>query len=107
MARFLLDTLDNGTIQEYLVTDSEGRMEGIHTVYSDAATEGVLEENQKVRNARGSQVGETFHHVARIPPVLWDRWYRETNGAIAKDKQLLLSYLQSRDFSKVRTSDKM
>ena len=107
MARFLLDTLDNGNIQEYLITDAEGRMEGVYTVYSDAATEAVLDENQKIRNARGSQMGEAFHHVARIPAVLWDRWYKETGGAIAKDRKLLVSYLQNRDFRKVRTSDKM
>ena len=107
MARFLLDSLDEGNIQEYLVTDADGRMEGVHTVYSTAATEGVLDENQRIRNARGAQMGETLHHVARIPAALWDRWYRETKGAIAKDRQLLLSYIRNRDLSKVRTSDKL
>ena len=107
MPRFLLDTLDGGSIQEYLVTDADGRMEGVHTVYSTAATEGVLDENRRIRNARGSQMGETFHHVARIPAALWDRWYKETGGAIAKDRKLLLAYLRNRDFEKVRTSDKL
>ena len=107
MARFLLDSLDNGNIQEYLVTDADGRMEGVHTVYSTAATEDVLDENQRIRNARGSQMGETLHHVARIPAALWDRWWKETKGAIGKDKKLLIAYINNRDFSKVRTSDKM
>ena len=107
MPRFLLDELDDGNIREYLVVGSDGRLEGVHTVYSTAATEDLLDENQKIRNARGSQVGETFHHVARIPQVLWDRWYKETQGEIARDKNLLLAYLRNRDFNKVRTSDKM
>ena len=107
MARFLLDSLDDGNVEEYLVTDAEGRMEGVHTIYSDAVTEDLLAENQVIRNLRGAQVGETFHHVARIPPVLWDRWFKETRGEIAKDSKLLMMYLRSRDFSKVRTSDRL
>ena len=107
MARFLLDTLDGGHVQEYLVVDADGRMQGIETVYSSSATEGVLDENQKIRNARGNHIGEAFHHIARIPQPLWDRWYRETKGEIARDRKLLLAYLRSRDFNKVRTSDKM
>ena len=107
MARFLLDTLDGGNIREYLVTDPDGRMIGVHTWYSDAVTEGVLAENQQIRNVRGSEIGENLHHVARIPVALWDRWMRETNGEIARDRQLLIRYIRDRDYLKVRTSDKM
>ena len=107
MARFLLDSLDNGNIREYLVTDSDGRMIGVNTWYSTEVTEEVLDENQKIRNARGSEMGENFHHVARIPAALWDRWMKETRGEIARDRQLLVRYLRNREYLKVRTSDKM
>lgn len=107
MARFLLDSLDEGNVREYLVTDSEGIMQGVETWYSDKITEGVLDKNQKIRNERGSDIGEAFHHVASIPQALWDRWMKETKGEIMRDRQLLVRYLRDRDYLKVRTSDKM
>ena len=107
MARFLLDSLDNGNIREYLITDADGRMIGVDTWYSTEVTEGVLDENQKIRNARGSKMGENLHHVARIPIALWDRWMKETGGEIARDRQLLIRYIRDREYLKVRTSDKM
>jgi len=107
MARFLLDSLDDGNVREYLVTDSQGAMQGVETWYSDKVTEDVLDENQKIRNERGSDMSEALHHVARIPQPLWDRWVKETKGEIMRDRQLLVRYLRDRDYLKVRTSDKM
>ena len=107
MARFLFDTLDGGNIREYLITDPDGHMIGVDTWYSTAITEDILDENQQVRNLRGTDLGENFHHVARIPIALWDRWMRETNGEVARDRQLLIRYIRDRDYLKVRTSDKL
>jgi hypothetical protein len=45
-----------------------------------------------------------FHHAASIPFTVWEEWLKETNGAIAKDSNLLRKYLNNPDHKFLRTS---
>jgi len=62
----------------------------------------VLEENKRRMNAYGDKLtmgkrGE-WHHAASIPITIWERWMKETNGAIEKDSKLLARYVNDPDF---------
>ena len=62
----------------------------------------VLEENKRRMNAYGDKLtmgkrGE-WHHAASIPVTIWERWMKETNGAIEKDSKLLARYVNDPDF---------
>ena len=62
----------------------------------------VLEENKRRMNAYGDKLtmgkrGE-WHHAASIPVTIWERWMKETNGAIEKDMKLLARYVNDPDF---------
>ena len=62
----------------------------------------VLEENKRRMNAYDKKLtmgtrGE-WHHAASIPVTIWERWMKETNGAIEKDSKLLARYVNDHDF---------
>ena len=62
----------------------------------------VLEENKRRMNVYGDKLtmgkrGE-WHHAASIPVTIWERWMKETNGAIEKDSKLPARYVNDPDF---------
>ena len=62
----------------------------------------ILNENKEKFNAYGDKLslgkrGE-WHHAASIPITTWEKWKRETNGAIEKDSKLLSAYLNDPDY---------
>ena len=61
----------------------------------------VVDANKRKFNDYGDKLtlgkrGE-WHHAARIPPTVFERWIKETNGAILKDQKLLARYLNDPD----------
>jgi hypothetical protein len=68
----------------------------------------IVDDNKRKANAFGNKLtpgkmGE-FHHAASIPFTVWEEWLKETNGAIAKDSNLLRKYLNNPDHKFLRTS---
>jgi len=62
----------------------------------------MLEENKAKMNAYGDKLslgkrGE-WHHTASIPITVWEKWMKDTNGAIEKDTKLLAAYLNNPDY---------
>ena len=62
----------------------------------------MLDENKKKMNAYGDKLslgkrGE-WHHTASIPITVWEKWMKDTNGAIEKDTKLLAAYLNNPDY---------
>jgi hypothetical protein len=62
----------------------------------------VLEENKEKYNSYGDKLslgkrGE-WHHAASIPITIWEKWVKDTNGAIQKDSKLLAAYLNDPDY---------
>jgi len=62
----------------------------------------VLEENKEKYNSYGDKLslgkrGE-WHHTASIPITVWEKWKKDTNGAIEKDTKLLAAYLNDPDY---------
>ena len=76
------------------------------TTHQDA--QAIVDDNKRKANAFGDKktpgkMGE-FHHDASIPFTIWEEWLKETNGAIAKDSNLLRKYLNNPDHKFLRTS---
>jgi len=62
----------------------------------------ILEENKAKYNAYGDKLslgkrGE-WHHTASIPITTWEKWLKDSNGAVAKDTKLLAAYLNDPDY---------
>ena len=62
----------------------------------------ILEENKEKYNSYGDKLslgkrGE-WHHTASIPITTWEKWVKDTNGAIEKDSKLLAAYLNNPDY---------
>ena len=62
----------------------------------------VLEENKEKYNSYGDKLslgkrGE-WHHTASIPITIWEKWLKDSNGAVAKDTKLLAAYLNDPDY---------
>ena len=62
----------------------------------------ILEENKEKYNEYGDKLslgkrGE-WHHAASIPITVWEKWMKDTNGAIEKDTKLLAAYLNDPDY---------
>jgi len=62
----------------------------------------ILEENKAKYNAYGDKLslgkmGE-WHHAASIPITTWEKWMKDSNGAIEKDSKLLAAYLNNPDY---------
>jgi len=62
----------------------------------------VLDENKEKYNEYGDKLslgkrGE-WHHAASIPITVWEKWMKDTNGAIEKDTKLLAAYLNDPDY---------
>ncbi len=57
----------------------------------------IIEDNKRAYNAYGDKLTTgkrgNFHHAARVPTTVYERWMRETNGEIQRDPQLLKKYL--------------
>ena len=62
----------------------------------------ILDENKEKYNEYGDKLslgkrGE-WHHTASIPITVWEKWVKDTNGAIQKDSKLLAAYLNDPDY---------
>jgi len=62
----------------------------------------ILEENKAKYNEYGDKLslgkrGE-WHHTASIPITVWEKWLKDSNGAVAKDTKLLAAYLNDPDY---------
>ena len=62
----------------------------------------ILDENKEKYNEYGDKLslgkrGE-WHHAASIPITVWEKWMKDTNGAIEKDTKLLAAYLNDPDY---------
>ena len=62
----------------------------------------ILDDNKARYNAYGDKLslgkrGE-WHHAASIPITIWEKWMKDSNGAIAKDTKLLAAYLNNPDY---------
>ena len=62
----------------------------------------MLEENKSKYNAYGDKLtlgkrGE-WHHAASIPITVWEKWMKDSNGAVEKDTKLLAAYLNNPDY---------
>lgn len=71
----------------------------------------ILDQNARMRAVnktirRGDQVW--FHHVARIPEILWERWIREIPGLAQGAPEAnaeVLARLNQRDYCHLKTYD--
>ena len=62
----------------------------------------VVDANKRKFNDYGDKLtpgkrGE-WHHAASIPITIWEKWMKDSNGAIAKDTKLLAAYLNNPDY---------
>ena len=62
----------------------------------------ILEDNKARYNSYGDKLtlgkrGE-WHHTASIPITVWEKWMKDSNGAVDKDTKLLAAYLNDPDF---------
>ena len=62
----------------------------------------ILDENKAKYNAYGDKLslgkrGE-WHHTASVPITMWEKWMKDSNGAVAQDSKLLAAYLNNPDY---------
>jgi hypothetical protein len=95
MFKALLD--NDGVQREELIEDTEG-----FVVKTTQDVDPILARNARMRQHQ--QTGNV-RHVASIPVILWDRWMKETAGAIMHDPVLLKEKLNSPEFQLLRTSE--
>ena len=62
----------------------------------------ILNENKAKYNAYGDKLslgkrGE-WHHTASVPITMWEKWMKDSNGAVAQDSKLLAAYLNNPDY---------
>ena len=78
------------------------------TINTHQDCEPILEENKKAYNNYGDKLpsgksGDGLR-VASIPLNVWQKWRKETNGAIERDSNLLKKYLNDPDNKYFRTT---
>lgn len=102
---FLFDVDPTTGMRQFIRPDEDGFT--LRTLY--ASTEDVLDQNHRVKNARGRLIGNgqdgSFHHVASIPMELWHRWHQEYGRKLYEDPLLVPRLIRERDYNKVQTSD--
>ena len=66
-----------------------------------------LQDNTKMRNAQAKGWKGSFHHVARVPLVIIEQWWKElgSDPLSKENKQWLIARLNSRDWCKLRTKE--
>ena len=102
MRRWFLES--TATRTNHFIEEPDGSIT-IDTVQDVAP---ILADNKRAFNAYGDKLTAgkhgTFHHAARIPNTVYERWMRETNGEIQKDPKLLRRYLNDPDNKFLRTA---
>jgi len=105
---FVIDEHAGGALQDIVHVDEDGFT--YETVQHNE--QDILSGNDAIRNARGTSITKVdggFHHVARIPIEVLDRWKREypvlVHGSRAERDKMLAALINSRDYNRVRTSE--
>lgn len=69
--------------------------------------EPVLDQNQRLRSNQESGWRGEMHHVASIPKIIIDQWWKELgdNPLHRRNRKWFVAKLNNTDFSKFRTKD--
>ena len=69
--------------------------------------EPILDINQHKRNNASKGWKGDFHHVASIPVVVWEDWWRElgSNPGSKENRAWLAAKLNNKDWCKLRTKE--
>lgn len=96
----ILDQYDG--ITEYYSKDP---MTGKITIRSTQDVAPVLKSNQQAKEIESGNWKGDMHHVASIPKVIWEQWWREfgSNPMSKENRPRLLKKLNDRDWEKLRT----
>jgi|TARA_R100000951_G_C2583966_1_gene162801 hypothetical protein len=89
-------------------TTVEENSDGTTSFVTHQDAEGILNNNKELLNNYGDKLtfGKQQHgmRVASIPVGIWEKWMKETNGAIEKDSKLMKKYLNDPDNAFLRTT---
>ena len=89
-------------------TTVEDHADGTSSIVTHQDAESIVNQNKELLNNYGDKLthGKQQHgmRVASIPVGIWERWKKETNGAIEKDSKLMKKYLNDPDNAFLRTT---
>ena len=90
-------------VAEYYHSNPDGGF-AIQTVQDVAP---VLDANQKARSSASSNWKGGMHHIASIPQVVVEAWWKElgSDPFAKKNRPWLIARLNNRDWYKLRTKD--
>lgn len=102
MKKRLLDCEDG--ISTFHMYDAENKKTIIQTVQD---VEPILNINKRSLNNSDKNWKGELHHVASVPKIVWERWWRElgSNPGAKENKQWLIAKLNSRDWCQLRVKE--
>jgi len=89
-------------------TTVEEHSDGTTSFVTHQDASDILNNNKELLNDYGDKLtfGKQQHgmRVASIPVGIWEKWMKETNGAIENDSKLMKRYLNDPDNAFLRTT---
>ena len=96
----LLD-VENGVASYHKLEDGKTLIKSVQD------TQSITDINQRMKNEADKGWKGDIHHVASIPKVVWNMWWKELGGnPMAKEnRKWLIARLNNKDWAKVRTKE--
>jgi len=102
MKKRLLDSIDG--VDTYHMYDAENNKTIIQTVQD---VEPILSINARALSNSDKNWKGDMHHVASVPTVVWEEWWREFGGDpfSKENRPKLIAKLNNKDWCKLRTKE--